>query len=198
MTITLLRDVFPSIWVSLDAQTLQNKGKRKMTNRPGHCLQMLCLPGFGPHPNTQNLPHFRAFPASIQEHSPPALNCQIVPVLPSYSGGVWVGAKKFMLTKLMSFFCPSDNAPTRSMPLLPRNPTWDYDPAGLLQSPKPPETRKYEKNAKSPTLGTGGPKNTQKPLKVPQKCEYFWGPIPRVGEFVFCVIFGVLGFRSQT
>ena len=36
----------------------------------GHCLQMLCLPGFGTHANTQNLPHFRAFPASIQEHSP--------------------------------------------------------------------------------------------------------------------------------
>ena len=35
----------------------------------GHCLQMLCLPGFGTHANTQNLPHFRAFPASIQEHS---------------------------------------------------------------------------------------------------------------------------------
>ena len=32
---------------------------------------MLCLPGFGSHANTQNLPHFRAFPASIQEHSPP-------------------------------------------------------------------------------------------------------------------------------
>ena len=29
------------------------------------------LPGFGTHPNTQNLPHFRAFPASIQEHSLP-------------------------------------------------------------------------------------------------------------------------------
>ena len=25
---------------------------------------MLCLPGFGTHANTQNLPHFRAFPAS--------------------------------------------------------------------------------------------------------------------------------------
>ena len=37
----------------------------------GHCLQMLCLPGFGTQANTQNLPHFRAFPASIQEHSPP-------------------------------------------------------------------------------------------------------------------------------
>ena len=37
----------------------------------GHCLQMLCLPGFGTHANTQNLPHFRASPASIQEHSPP-------------------------------------------------------------------------------------------------------------------------------
>ena len=37
----------------------------------GHCFQMLCLPGFGTHPNTQNLPDFRAFPASIQEHSPP-------------------------------------------------------------------------------------------------------------------------------
>ena len=37
----------------------------------GHCLQMLCLPGFGTHANIQNLPHFRAFLASIQEHSPP-------------------------------------------------------------------------------------------------------------------------------
>ena len=37
----------------------------------GHCLQMLCLPGFGRNANNQNLPHFRAFPASIQEHSPP-------------------------------------------------------------------------------------------------------------------------------
>ena len=36
-----------------------------------HCLQMLCLPGFGTHANTQNLPHFRAFPASAQERSPP-------------------------------------------------------------------------------------------------------------------------------
>ena len=36
----------------------------------GHCLQMLCLPRFGTRANTQNLPHFRAFPASIQEHSP--------------------------------------------------------------------------------------------------------------------------------
>ena len=37
----------------------------------GHCLQMLCLPGFGTHANAQNLPHFRAFPASIQERCPP-------------------------------------------------------------------------------------------------------------------------------
>ena len=28
------RAVFPSIWVSWPPQTLQNKGKRKMTNRP--------------------------------------------------------------------------------------------------------------------------------------------------------------------
>ena len=28
----------------------------------GHCLQMLCLPGFGTHANTQNLPQFRGFP----------------------------------------------------------------------------------------------------------------------------------------
>ena len=39
----------------------------------GHCLQMLCLPGFGTHANTHNLPHFRAFPASIQENSPPEM-----------------------------------------------------------------------------------------------------------------------------
>ena len=37
----------------------------------GHCLQMLCLPAFGTHANTRNLPHFRAFPASIWEHSLP-------------------------------------------------------------------------------------------------------------------------------
>ena len=59
---------------------------------------MLCLPGFGTHANTQNVPHFRAFPASIWEHSPPkclfswqALNCQIVPVLPSH---LYTGLKK--------------------------------------------------------------------------------------------------------
>ena len=28
------RAIFPSIWVSWDTQILQNKGKRKMTNRP--------------------------------------------------------------------------------------------------------------------------------------------------------------------
>ena len=37
----------------------------------GYCRQMLCLPGFGTHANTQNLPHFHAFPASIQEQCPP-------------------------------------------------------------------------------------------------------------------------------
>ena len=37
----------------------------------GHCLQMLCLPGLGTQANTQNLPHFRAFSASIWELSPP-------------------------------------------------------------------------------------------------------------------------------
>ena len=37
----------------------------------GRCLQMLCLPGFGTHANTQNLPYFRACPASIQEQCPP-------------------------------------------------------------------------------------------------------------------------------
>ena len=37
----------------------------------GHCLQMLCLTGFGTHANTQNLPHFRAFPASIWGHPSP-------------------------------------------------------------------------------------------------------------------------------
>ena len=37
----------------------------------GRCLQMLCLPGFGTHANTQNLPHFRACPASNQEQCPP-------------------------------------------------------------------------------------------------------------------------------
>ena len=32
---------------------------------------MLCLPGFGTHANTQNLPHFHAFPGSIQERCLP-------------------------------------------------------------------------------------------------------------------------------
>ena len=53
----------------------------------GHCLQMLCLPRFGTHANTQNLPHFRACPASVWELSPPqnayfswqTRDCQIVP-----------------------------------------------------------------------------------------------------------------------
>ena len=60
---------------------------------------MLCLPGFGTHANTQNLPHFRAFPATIQEHSPPKClffmanaklpnrpGFALLPVLPSRSG----------------------------------------------------------------------------------------------------------------
>ena len=33
--------------------------------------QMLCLLGFGAHANTQNVPHFRAFPACNCAHSPP-------------------------------------------------------------------------------------------------------------------------------
>ena len=37
----------------------------------GHCLQLLCLPGFRTHADSQNLPHFRGFPASVQEHCPP-------------------------------------------------------------------------------------------------------------------------------
>ena len=36
------RAVFPSIWVSWDPQTLQNKGKRKMTNQYGQGL-VFCL-----------------------------------------------------------------------------------------------------------------------------------------------------------
>ena len=37
----------------------------------GRCLRMLCYQDLGTHTNTQNLPHFRAFSASIQEHSLP-------------------------------------------------------------------------------------------------------------------------------
>ena len=51
---------------------------------------MLCLPRFGTHANTQNLPHFRAFPAGVQEHSPP--KCLFFMAnerfLPSYRGGI--------------------------------------------------------------------------------------------------------------
>ena len=68
----------------------------------GHCLQMLCLPGFGTHTNTQNLPHFRAFPASIWEHSLPKClffkanaklpNCPGFALLqtPPPPGGLWI------------------------------------------------------------------------------------------------------------
>ena len=52
-----------------------------------HRLEMPCLPGIWTHANTQNLPHFRAFPASIRELSPPnayfswqTRGCQIVAV----------------------------------------------------------------------------------------------------------------------
>ena len=37
----------------------------------GHCLQILSLPGFGTHTNTQNLRHLRAVPASMRELSSP-------------------------------------------------------------------------------------------------------------------------------
>ena len=60
----------------------------------GHCLQMLCLPGFRTHANTQNRPHFRASPAIIQEQCPPKClffmaNAKLPnrPGLPSYRGG---------------------------------------------------------------------------------------------------------------
>ena len=57
-----------------------------------HCLQMLCLPGFGTHANTQNLPHFfvlslLVFGSTLSRNayfSRQTQNCQIVPVLPSY------------------------------------------------------------------------------------------------------------------
>ena len=58
----------------------------------GHCLQMLCLPGFGTHANAQNLPHFRAFLLISRSTLPrnayfswQTRNCQSVPVLPSYT-----------------------------------------------------------------------------------------------------------------
>ena len=59
----------------------------------GHCLQMLCLPGFGTHANTQNLPHFFMFSLPVFRSTLPrnayfswrTPNCQIVPVLPSYT-----------------------------------------------------------------------------------------------------------------
>ena len=73
----------------------------------GHCFQMLCLPGFGTHANTHNLPHFRAFPASIQEHSPPKClffmaNAELpnrpgfalLPVLSDLQGTFWGISKK--------------------------------------------------------------------------------------------------------
>ena len=50
--------LFPSTWRTLSPDALFTR---------------IRLPGFGTQANTQNLPHCRAFPASIQEHSTP--NC---------------------------------------------------------------------------------------------------------------------------
>ena len=92
---------------------------------------------------------------------------------------------------------------------------WNCDPAGLLQSPKTPEPRKYEKNTKSPTPGRP-PENTE---KIPEKYKngpktaifrpffvflrYFFvfsGGRPGVGDFVFFSYFrdsGVFGLCSR-
>ena len=62
------RALFPSTWSTLSPD-------------------MLCLPEIWDTRNTQNLPHFRAFPASIQEHS--ALKCLFFmasPKLPNRPG----------------------------------------------------------------------------------------------------------------
>ena len=81
---------------------------------------------------------------------------------------------------------------------------WFCDPARLLQSPKTPESRKYEKKTKSPTPGWHGPQKYAKRTpkknkkKQPQKLP-FWGLFfvffryffrifgghPGVGDFVF-------------
>ena len=65
----------------------------------GHCLQMLCLPGFGTR-NTQTL-HIFVLPLLISRSTLPRntyffwqmLNCQIVPALPSYRGALKWGLK---------------------------------------------------------------------------------------------------------
>ena len=59
------------------------------------------------------------------------------------------------------------------------------DPAGLLQSPKPPEPRKYEKNTKSPIPGWPPKirkKKTGKIQKLPQNSNF-------CAVFVFLVCF---------
>ena len=66
----------------------------------GYCLQMLCLPGFGAHANTQNLPHFRAFPASIWEHSPPkCLFFKANAKLPNRPGFALPGSESLYMSK---------------------------------------------------------------------------------------------------
>ena len=47
-------------------KTLQPKSTTPLRSKTGKGI-----PGFGTHANTQNLPHSRASPASLQEHSPP-------------------------------------------------------------------------------------------------------------------------------
>ena len=88
------------------------------------------------------------------------------------------------------------------------------DPAGLLQSPKTPEPRKYEKNTKSPTPGWPPKirkkyrKNTKTAQKLPFRghfvfFRYFFrifGAQPGVGDFVFFSYFrgsGVFGLCSR-
>ena len=54
---TLFVLFFPSMWVSWDPQTLQNKGKRKVTNRPSFTLPPVYL--FGKV-------HFQGGPGSVR------------------------------------------------------------------------------------------------------------------------------------
>ena len=64
----ILRAVFARIWVSWDPQTLQNKGKRKMTNRS-------CLTSQGHHSRGTTLSKALRGSVPIQEEMCPSEGC---------------------------------------------------------------------------------------------------------------------------
>ena len=68
-----------------------------------HCPQILCLPGFGTHANTQDLSHFDAFPANIQGHSSPKRQFSMTnDKLPNRPGFAFLPGSLCLCTRLLT------------------------------------------------------------------------------------------------